>query len=213
MDRTMVVLGTNHFLQGAEKKKEKIEDLTYHLVIEKLIVDYSVNFIFEEASEQGPTTAEKLARGHHLGYLDVDPCEDKREQHGLAKYTARDFEICQQREMNAPNPNDLQEHCLGNQLKREKHWIDQINAESFENGLIICGALHTFSVASGLETARFNNPMVLTYIPRVKLANAWLLEPINGGGQASPSLGGGHCPERTASAFIASWCDVLRMPA
>jgi hypothetical protein len=181
MDRTMFVLGTGHAVQGAEKKKEQIEDPTYHLVIERLIVDYSLDFIFEEASEQGPTTAEKLARLHHLDYLDVDPSEGHREQYGLAKYTGRHFDICQQGEINAPNPNDLQEIYLGSQLKREKHWIEQINKASFDSALIICGYGHTFTVARDLETVGFNDPMVLTYMPRVKIAKGWLAEVVGPG--------------------------------
>lgn len=173
MDPLTYVLGTSHALQGAQKRTANIDDLTYAVVIKKLILEYSVDFIFEEASEQGPTTAEGLARAHQIEYLDMDPNEDHREQHGLPMYTARNFEICQASEPYAPRPEDLVEEYVASQLKREEFWIDQIKSRTFNGALVICGYLHTFSVASGLVAAGFS-PMVLSYMPRIKLARACL---------------------------------------
>jgi hypothetical protein len=171
MDPFTYVLGTSHALQGATKRTDNIDDPTYALVIKKLILEYSVDFIFEEASEQGPTTAEALAGAYQIEYVDMDLNEDHREQHGLPMYTARNFEICRASEPHAPRHEDLVEEYVSNQLKREQYWIDQIKRRVFKGALVICGYLHSFSVAHGLIAAGFS-PMVLTYIPRIKLARA-----------------------------------------
>jgi hypothetical protein len=80
----MVVLGTNHARQGAEKTEEskKIDDQTYKVLIDKLVRHFSLDRIFEEASGCGPTTASKLQRPG-LGHLDVDPPGIVRHQFGI----------------------------------------------------------------------------------------------------------------------------------
>jgi len=70
----MVVLGTYHALQGAKNRganrNKNIDDPSYAVLIEHLIAEYSLECIFEEASECGPTTAQELANKHGLAYLD-----------------------------------------------------------------------------------------------------------------------------------------------
>ena len=153
MDRHIFLLGTAHALQGAEKKSRNINDPAYTLVIRRLIEDHSLDFIFEEASEQGPTTAQNLADIHHIAYLDVDPNEDHREQHGLAKYTERDFDICPPGNIDMPKVGELTEKYVSAQIGREMHWVNQIRQRDFSCGLMICGFFHILSTASCLQSS------------------------------------------------------------
>jgi hypothetical protein len=86
MDRRMVVLGTDHALQGAQKtpREKKINDPTYRILVEKLIKDYSLDCIFEEASGCGPTTASGF-EGPGLRYCDVDPAGTERHLLGIPR--------------------------------------------------------------------------------------------------------------------------------
>ena len=83
-DRKMVVLGINHALQGVEKPGEskQPDDPTYRVLVEKLVTHFSLDCIFEEAAGLGPTTASELQRPG-LGYLDVDPPGNERQQYGI----------------------------------------------------------------------------------------------------------------------------------
>ena len=59
MAKHVTLLGTSHRLQGAEKSKFNIDDPIYTVVVDRLM--QGKDFIFEEATGLGPTTAEKLA--------------------------------------------------------------------------------------------------------------------------------------------------------
>lgn len=169
MSRSISVFGTSHRLQGAFKAKhvQHIDDPSYKKYLEDQIGAKRFDFVFEEATEYGPTIAEKLTRkvlgeGH---YLDVDP-------HNRAK-----FGIPTLREDNTPiNPNrkvnrDVVKHeDLEGQGKREELRVTRIDGQSFTRALVICGYLHTLSLSFRLRSAGFSVEQTSVYMPFHKLA-------------------------------------------
>jgi hypothetical protein len=157
--RKMVVLGTDHALQGVEKleKSKKIDDPTYGVLVEKLVTHFSLDCIFEEASGLGPTTASKLQRPG-LGYLDVDPPGNEYHLYGIPPgLPFETFVIYDSNDPRMPNPEPYAtQKKVATVLGRERVWIERINNASFTNGLLICGAAHTFSVALRLEVSGFS---------------------------------------------------------
>jgi hypothetical protein len=137
MSRKVVVLATIHDVQGAQNRpRGTFEDPDYRGAIEALIAHNSVDSIFEEACACGPTIAEKLAFAHGLRYLDVD---------------ARAFGI----EIDTEEGPLFAEEKLDAQVHREEFWVKRITEQGFGSGLMICGYLHTFSVAQRLKDAGF----------------------------------------------------------
>jgi hypothetical protein len=85
----VTVLGTYHELQGSKKRPGNINDPLYVDLITDLIQDQTIDFIFEEATGLGPTTAEDLS-AKLVGanrYLDLDPPTQKRQIFGIAPET------------------------------------------------------------------------------------------------------------------------------
>ena len=87
MSKSISILGTSHRLQGALKAEriQHIDDPSYKKYLEDQLRPKLVDFVFEEASECGPTIAEKVAT-ELLGkgrYLDVDPHPDTRANFGI----------------------------------------------------------------------------------------------------------------------------------
>jgi hypothetical protein len=146
-DRLVVVLGTSHRLQGAEKREGNIDDPDYISLIEHLRSFYGIDFIFEEACELGPTAAQKLAERRCLKYRDIDPHPDKRHLYGLPKDTG-DF---------LKKPFDFAARTKPEaHRKREVFWVEKTKAESFQAALVICGLLHTLSLSEKLISAGFD---------------------------------------------------------
>jgi len=172
MDRHVVVLGTDHRIQGAQGLgvDKKIDHPTYVVLIEKLVKDFLVDYIFEEASGLGPTAASKLG-SLTMGYLDVDPPGDERQLYGIPMPQApffEDYVIYEINDPNMPKPEPFATiKYLPTHLGREKVWVDRINEESFKHGLMICGAAHTFSVARRLEESG-SSVEVIIYKPDLK---------------------------------------------
>jgi hypothetical protein len=162
--RKMVVLGTDHALQGVEKLDEskKIDDPTYGVLVEKLVTDFSLDWIFEEASGLGPTTASKLERPG-LGYLDVDPPVNEYHLYGIPPGLRFDTYVIY--DSNDPRMPKLEPYAaqkiVATVFGRERVWIERINKASFTNGLLICGAAHTFSVALRLDVAGFSVDVII----------------------------------------------------
>ena len=69
--KTVILLGTAHRVQGAERGICNIEDPDYETLVAQLCREYAVDFIFEEASGLGPTIAEK--KGHFCSSLSPIP--------------------------------------------------------------------------------------------------------------------------------------------
>jgi len=147
----IVVLGVHHALQGGVNVPEplKIDDPTYGRFVTQLINEFSLDYIFEEASGLGPTTASKLQRPG-LGYSDVDPSGPER--------------------IRLEMPSGLSE--VQEALWREAFWVRTIANTSFKNGLMICGVGHTLGVAARLEGCGFSVDIRTHIVPRELPASA-----------------------------------------
>jgi hypothetical protein len=158
----VIVLGTNHILQGGEKNPEFIIDPEYRSYICRIITDSKVDFIFEEATDSGPTVAERIAeeRLEKAHYVDIDPIE-KRKALGIGVGTQYEF-------LPRIPQVEFQELLfrlkVAEQQKREIAWTEAIQDTQFDCGLLICGLAHLLSMAFRLESfgctveARIYNP-------------------------------------------------------
>jgi hypothetical protein len=158
-ERPVIVLGTSHRLQGAEKREGNIDDPHYMNLVEHLTSCFRIDFIFEEASELGPTVAQKLAERSGLKYRDIDPHVDKRHLYGLSADTGGRLE----KPFDFAGWTKPEEH-----RKREAFWVEKIKGESFQAGLVICGVLHTLSLAGSLSSAGFEKVHACYYLPPEK---------------------------------------------
>jgi len=148
----ITVLGTCHNVQGAERwHGRKLDDTQYRVVLERL-VDES-DFVFEEATGLGPTTAERLSAprlgaGH---YLDLDPPLDQRFAFGLAERTGDQSPIdpCD------PNTDFCNSELVDPHARRENLWLHTIEEKTFDNGLLVCGFLHTLSMSFRLQSVGY----------------------------------------------------------
>ena len=148
----MIVLGTWHDVQGAQKRtSRRLDDTEYKKVLERLLAGR--DFVFEEATGLGPTTAEhyaldRMGAGH---YLDVDPALADRRAYGISEQTGVSVPI---------NPGDPEsESCnsehVGDQSTRECVWLQRIQEKTFESGLLVCGFLHMLSMSFRLVGAGY----------------------------------------------------------
>src|SRR5271166_3068178 len=164
MDRRIVVLGTDHALQGSQNTPDdkKINDPTYQVLVEKLIKDYDVDCIFEEASGCGSTTASELKRTG-LEYFDVDPQGPERKSHGIPEgLPIESYAIYEINDPHTPKSEPFAtQKKLDTELGRERVWVERINKQQFKNGLMICGAAHTFSVARRLVDSGFSVDVII----------------------------------------------------
>jgi hypothetical protein len=162
--RNITILGTVHQLQGAEKSTwRNIEDAAYLMLVKRFL--QGKDFIFEEASELGPTTAESLAT-EQLGaghYLDVDPHSDHRAAYGIG-VTGEQFPVDPYTQVTDFYHREFE----GEQLKRENLWLGRIRATEFTQALLICGYLHTLSLAHKLRSEDFAVE-TWTYVPYLRL--------------------------------------------
>jgi hypothetical protein len=164
VNRKMVGLGTDHSLQGLEKlpQSKKIDNPTYGVLVAKLVRDFSVDYIFEEATNFGPSTASKL-EATSLGYLDVDPPGNEYHLHGIPpSLPIEDYVIYEPRDPRKPKPEPYAtQKNVATVLGRERVWIERITSASFTNGLLICGTAHAFSVASRLGVSGFSVDVII----------------------------------------------------
>jgi len=168
MSRFVLLFGTSHRLQGAVKGRFNINDPTYAELIERLISGHQIDFILEEATGLGPTTAERIALSHwgQNHYLDVDPPKHQRPEHEVSAQTS---------ELLLIYPEDPQkskdvacwEH-VEDHIKREKLWLEGIQGTVFTRALMICGAAHLLSFSFRLHSAAFD-VKALYYMPHHKL--------------------------------------------
>lgn len=142
--RSVVVLGTSHRVQGSPSYP-KLNDPGYSDCIQRLIAQTSVDFIFEEASGRGRTTAAQVADSlERIGYLDIDPSPESAYQFGIVDASGQPFPEVLSAEQNVEED-----------VQREELWCKRITAQEFKNGLVICGYLHTLSVTFRLRSAGF----------------------------------------------------------
>lgn len=141
--RAAIVLGTSHRVQGC-KFPESVVDPSYSKLLRELIKDNSVDFVFEEASGKGPSTAECLCRSlRRVRYLDVDPPVERRHEFGIARPSGEPY----------PEFLSSDQHFekIEEDSQREELWCKRILGEDFKAGLVICGCLHTTSIANRLR--------------------------------------------------------------
>jgi hypothetical protein len=160
--RLVVVLGTSHALQMAENREDRehnVDDPVYTKLVEHFVACSGIDFIFEEASECGPTAAEKLADSLHKKYLDVDPHPDNRHRYRLDRDTGQNLD---------PPFDHVTWTFAEKQFKREDFWVEKIRRESFQAALVICGIVHTLSLSGRLMSAGFD-VYAHCYMPHDKL--------------------------------------------
>ena len=168
MSSSMEVLAVPHQLQGP-RFKGYVQDRSYERLVNGLL--RQADFVFEEAAGRLPsvaqTSADKILGPGH--YLDVDPPPDKRQQYGIAEKTGEDFPIDTSQLCSDVTP-DIH-HCafVNEHRKREELWLQEIQSQVFEKGLMICGVSHGLSFAFRLESAGFNEVELHSYIPYNKL--------------------------------------------
>jgi hypothetical protein len=90
----VVVLATSHQFQG-KNFQMSIDDPCYRKIVTHLIDVYSIDFVFEESAGRAPTYAEEIAKEQPkpIGYMDADPSNSQREQHGLSEKTGDGYPV------------------------------------------------------------------------------------------------------------------------
>jgi hypothetical protein len=84
---SVIVLGTSHQLIRMLSLANSVRDPDYEDLTEQLICRYQIDFIFEQASGLGPTTAQELAQPISIRYLDIHPRREERHKFGIAQDT------------------------------------------------------------------------------------------------------------------------------
>jgi hypothetical protein len=156
MNRLVVVLGTTHELQNAKKNPRRIDDPQYRELLDLLIVEDGIDFLFEEATGLGPTTAEKVALKFGPNrYLDVDPARNDRQKFGIPEST--NGHIFLGSPVASPPTHASAERIFHEvHAIRERFWLQQITKRDFSKALMICGMNHTLSLAFRLRDANFD---------------------------------------------------------
>ena len=174
MSKSVVVLAVPHQLQGP-KSVGYVPDSAYSLLVEDRIRK-GVNFVFEEAAGLRPTTAENLATlvlgpGH---YLDIDPPREERPKYGIAESPGG---TCLLGDPIPGFPPDSYDWTIvEEQGRREKLWLQRMQDQPFEKGLVICGLGHNLSFAFRVLAAGIGVTTAYSYIPHHKLCNHTLFK-------------------------------------
>lgn len=167
MSGFVTVLGTYHELQGSKKRPGNINDSLYVDLITDLIHDQTIDFIFEEATGLGPTTAEDLS-AKLVGpnrYLDLDPPTRKRLIFGIPPETNKSVMLGTPMS-NPPHVGWANWQPIRTHEAREKLWLERMKGQAFNKALMICGIAHMLSFAFRLQDARFE-VKAIDYLPRV----------------------------------------------
>jgi hypothetical protein len=145
----LIVLGTYHNVQGLKNFGRSLTDPDYKPILEYLKQKHDVDFIFEEATGHGPSIASDMAAG---GYLDIDSettdealSHFPEDSHTLVLEILHKFRVQE-------IPTKL---GLTVQEWRESTWVTKIKAQQFKTGLVICGVVHTLSIAFRLKAEGF----------------------------------------------------------
>lgn len=165
----VTVLGTYHELQGSKRRPGIIDDPLYLELITDLIHDHAIDFIFEEATGLGPTTAEDLS-AKLVGanrYLDLDPPTQKRQMFGIPR-EANEPVMLGTPMSNPPNVGWANWQPIRMDESREKLWLERMKGQPFNKALMICGVAHMLSFAFRLQDANFE-VKAIDYLPRHKI--------------------------------------------
>lgn len=139
----IVILGTSHRVQGSPMFPNSVDDPEYPQKLKLIISEKSIDFVFEEASGCGTTTAARLVgSGGPIRYLDVDPHPSVAHEFGIVTAAGNAFPV-----------NISKTELVEEQVKREELWVKRIVETDFRNGLLICGYLHTLSMAFRFKNA------------------------------------------------------------
>jgi hypothetical protein len=158
--KKLIIFGTYHEVQGVQGADFKsIDDPDYKALLEELIELHNVDFIFEELSGYGPSIASEMTTVSHVD-MDSETTDD-----ALVKFSEP------QKTMFRPK-SKAQETAfkLGLEVQnwRESRWVLKIKDQQFETGLVICGLVHSLSVAFRLQAEGFE-VHVYTYEPIKRL--------------------------------------------
>src|ERR1700735_586203 len=158
--KRLFVLGTSHRVQGSPHFPESVDDPGYSALLNEIVSEQSIDFIFEEASGCGRTTANRLAKSlPPVRYLDIDPHPDLAHLSGIVDANGPPF------------PRDISpQEKVEEDARREEFWCKQIAEQDFQGGLVICGYLHTLSIIFRLRAAGFSVQFD-QYIPHDKLCS------------------------------------------
>ena len=152
----LTVLGTYHELQGSSKRPGNVDDPLYEELVTYSIRNEAIDFVFEEATGLGPTTAEHLS-AKFVGtnrYLDLDPPTQKRHVFGIPPEKNEPFMLGTPMS-NPPNVGWANWQPIKTHEAREKLWLELIKGQPFSKALMICGIAHMLSFAFQLQDARF----------------------------------------------------------
>ena len=156
LTKTVILLGTSHRLQAAEKGVANIEDPDYETLVEQLWQTYAADFVFEEASGLGPTFAEKFSF-EKIGpnrYKDIDPSAEGRKKLGIPE-TGKHYWIGKLN-FDTDHWGFCREELIDAHEKREHLWLPFIREQEFGRALLICGQAHLLSFAFRLKCEGFD---------------------------------------------------------
>lgn len=164
--KKLVVLGTSHQLQGKNFLRI-IDDQCYRDLVGQLILANRLDFVFEEAAGHSPTDAELLAKAgpQPIGYMDVDPSKDEREQYGLSGDTGESYRV----DLWQSPPCVARTEQIAKHAAREAFWLERIRGQDFTFALMICGGAHCLSFSFRLRGAGFDVESCVNYMPYDKL--------------------------------------------
>src|SRR5580698_301962 len=141
--RLVFVLGASHRVQGWPMFRGSVRAPGYSEKLNTIMAEESVDFIFEEGSGFH-TIARGVAEIASTRYLDVDPHPSVAHSFGIVDSAGHPF------------PEDIApEELVKEQAKREEFWYSRIAKEDFKSGLLVCGYLHTLSMAFRLLSGGF----------------------------------------------------------
>jgi hypothetical protein len=171
VSKSIIILAVPHQLQGPNFNGY-IDDPSYSLLVKDKI--HGVDFVFEEVSGRGPSTAENLANSK-LGpdhYLNIDPTPGERSQCGIKAVAAGGYPIDPWQSVGPGVPHDVVECGDVEQCeKRERIWLERVQDKTFSKGLVICGLAHGLSFAFRLVAAGISVEKTDNYIPYHKLCS------------------------------------------
>lgn len=153
----------SHRVQGEPTFPGGFTDPDYETVLRDIISSKVIDFVGEEGGDS-TTVAEKIAKemlgdGH---YLNVEP--EDRGQHGIGE-TFSGYRLSGI----AGDEIEVLRWFVAENEKRERIWVDHLIQRTNENGLLICGLFHAFSVAAKVLDRGFKVE-ARTYVPWKKLA-------------------------------------------
>jgi hypothetical protein len=158
------VLAVPHELQGP-KFQRYVDDNCYREIVDMLIKGHrKIDTIFEEAAGCLPTHAQDMANARSIPFVDVDPPVKERTKYGLAECTGESGPVDPINSTCSMRTEFAHEH-----IKRELHWISQIESRQFKSGLLICGMSHGQSMATRLIDLGYDLEDVVTHNPYEKL--------------------------------------------